>query len=148
MQKLPVDKVIPEEYRCKGWFCKMFSHWLNPFGNWNEPMPYPEIRKVQAEKSWLPAGVWWNLRNPFHNFCHYWIGITPLGNRYEWIIPESAGWIRSTEDYKDNWSYSYWKKEGSRFKLPFWNYTGTSWQFYIGWLSRGNFGIALRKTEK
>lgn len=36
MKNLPIDKLIPEEYHCKGTFCKIFSHWLNPFGNWNE----------------------------------------------------------------------------------------------------------------
>jgi hypothetical protein len=145
MKSLPIDKLIPEEYHCKNMFCKIFSHWLNPFGNWNEPLPYPEHRKFEASQQWLPPSVWWNIRNPFHNFCHYWIGITPLGPRYAWILPEANGWVREP-DYKvtRTWSFSRWKKSG-RISLPFAHNLGSNWEFYIGWLSRGNFGMALRK---
>lgn len=147
MKNLPIDKLIPEEYHCKGKFCLIFNHYLSPFGNWEEPMPFPEKRRLEAEKSWLPPGVWWNLRNPLHNFTHRFIGITPLGNRYEWILPESNGWIRIVNDIVGNWQYSYWTKPNSKIKLPFWNFDNGKWQFYIGWLSRGNFGMALRKIS-
>jgi hypothetical protein len=143
MKNLPVEKVIPPEYQCKSVSCKIFSHWLNPFGNWNEPLPFPEKRKLEAQQSWLPPFIYWNLRNPFHNFCHYWIGITPLGKRYEWIIPESNDWIRTTNNIVGNRQYSYWSK--GLIKLPFFNYDNGKFQFYIGWLSRGNFGLAFRK---
>lgn len=142
-----MSRIIPEEYHCKGWFCKAFSHWLNPLGNWNEPLPYPEHRKQQAEQSWLPPAVWWNLRNPFHNFCHYWVGITPRGQRYEWIDPEEKGWVRVKVPAHSLWQYSFWTRKGSKIKLPHWYYNGEEWEFYIGWLSRGNFGMALRKRE-
>lgn len=135
--------VIPERYQCSNWLCTYFSHYLNPLGNWNEPLPYPEHRKVEAEQSILPPSIWWLIRNPFHNFCHYWVGITPLGNRYEWLEPELNGWERIVGPNDKKWQYSYWKK--GNIKLPFWNYEGNSWQFYIGWLSRGNFGIAFRR---
>lgn len=148
MKDLPIDRVIPEEYHCKGKFCEFFSHYLNPLGNWEEPMPFPEHRRKQAEESWLPAGLYWLIRNPFSNFCHHWIGITPLGPRYCWILPEAAGWIRTVNPQKGPWQYSYWSKPNSWFKLPFLNFDNDNWQFYIGWLSRGNFGMALRKKEK
>lgn len=147
MKNLPVDKVIPEEYHCNTWFCKIFDHWLSPLGNWNEPVPYPEHRKKQAEESWLHPWLYWHIRNPFHNFCHYWIGITPRGNRYEWILPESAGWVRVVVPPHSQWQYSFWTRKDRQIKLPFWNYDGDIWQFYIGWLRRGNFGMALRKKE-
>ena len=148
MKNLPIEKVTPVEYQCKTKLCLIFSHWLNPFGNWHEPCAYPEKRRLEAEKSWLPPAIWWNLRNPLHNFNHLWIGICPRNdNRYEWILPESNGWIREA-NYKrvGNWDISRWKK--GRITLPFAYRKGNTWEFYIGWLSRGNFGIALRKFEK
>lgn len=149
MKDLPIDRIIPEEYHCKSKLCEFWSGWWNFMGNWNEPMPFPEHRRKQAEESWLPPIIWWQIfRNPLHNFCHYWIGITPLGPRYCWILPEAAGWVRTTNPQKGPWQYSYWSKPNSWFKLPFLNFDNDNWQFYIGWLSRGNFGMALRKKEK
>jgi hypothetical protein len=145
-QKIPY-KIIPKEYQCKGWFCRLFSHWLNPFGNWNEPLPYPKKRKIQADESWIPNCIWWNLRNPFHNFTHYWIGIVPLGKQYEWYTPEYSGWVRySNTVIGKNYSISFWKK--GFVKLPIINYNNGKLEFYIGWMSRGNFGIALRNSSK
>jgi hypothetical protein len=132
-------KVIPEEYHCQSWFCKLWAHWLNPLGNWNEPLPYPKKRKLQAEDQWLPPAIWWAIRNPFHNFNHYWIGIVPRNNRYEWYKPEDNGWTRH-----ENGNWSWWSKPW-RLILPYYRVDG-SWTFYFGWLSRGNFGIALRKN--
>ncbi len=137
--------ITPVEYQCKTKLCEIYNHWLNPIGNWNEPLPYPEKRKLEAEKSWLHPVIWWNLRNLFHNFNHYWIGITPLGQRYQWITPESKGWIRVTNLTIKHWQYSYWTN--GKIKLPFWNYTNGNREFYIGWLRRGNFGIAFRKIS-
>lgn len=137
--------IIPEEYHCTNWFCKLYNHYLNPFGNWNEPLPYPIYNKIAADESFLPPIIWWNLRNPFHNFCHYWVGITPLGERYEWLEPEYNGWIRVNNDSNSNWMYSYWLK--GKIKLPFWEYNNGRINGYIGWLRRGNFGLALRKVS-
>ena len=135
-------KVVPEEYHCKTWFCKVWNHWSNPLGNWNEPTPYPEKRKVQADEAKLPNELWWALRNPFHNLNHYVLGIVPKGERYEWYKPEDNGWERVT---KEDSIVSWWKKEG-RIPLPYILING-AWTFYIGWMSRGNFGIALRKNS-
>jgi len=137
------SKIIPSTYRCRGWWCRAFSHWLNPLGNWSEPLPYPKKRKVQADAQWLPNWVWWNLyRNPLHNFCHYWIGITPRGPRYQWFRPEANGWVR-TEPRN---GLSWWHK-ARRLSLPYYRVDGT-WTFYIGWTDRGNFGIALRRNKQ
>lgn len=133
-------KEIPEEYRCKNRFCEIFSHWLNPLGNWLEPRPYPEPRAEESRKSILPEFIYWNFwRNPFTNFTHFWIGIVPIGPRYCWIYPEENGWIRVV-----NGRVSWWKKPG-KFSLPYYRYDGKI-TFYIGWTSRGNFGLGLRKN--
>lgn len=132
-------KVIPAAYHCQNWLCRAWGHWLNPFGNWHEPTPYPEKRKIQARDHWLPDGLWWALRNPFHNFCHFWIGLVPLGRRYEWHSPEENGWHRS-EGRHLNWWVKPW-----RIPLPYFKIEG-GWTFYIGWMSRGSFGMALRRN--
>lgn len=146
-------KVIPEQFRCKTAFCKWFSHWLNPFGNWNEPMPYPEKRQNQAVGQRLmgiplsPA-IWWNLRNPLHNFNHYWIGIVPRGEQYTWFKPEQVGWVRDrvaeveTETY--SYSFSWWKRPG-HIPLPYFKWSRWGWEGYVGWMSRGSFGMAFRR---
>lgn len=137
-------KIISPEYHCKSWFCRAFSHWLNPLGNWNEPLPYPEKRAIQASESWMPDSVWWNLRNPFHNFNHYWIGITPLGNRYEWLEPSDNGWVRESDAVVgEHYHISYWTR--GRIKLPIFKWKNYGWEFYVGWMDRGNFGIAFRR---
>lgn len=138
-----MGELIPESYRCSSTFCKLYNHWLNPLGNYNEPNPYPEKRKLEAQQSFLHPNLWWAIRNPFHNFCHYWIGITPIGKMHEWIEPQERGWTRITKPISLTRSYSYWSR-GS-IKLPIFNYDNGKVQFYIGWLSRGNFGMAFRK---
>ena len=104
----------------KPWF-RAWNHWLNPLGNYHEPLPYPEVRDDDARKSWLHPAVWWALRNPFHNLTHFWIGITPVGPRYAWVSPEEAGWVKRDTVWEKGWIV-----------LP--RYSGT-----IGWQSRGNF---------
>jgi len=140
-----MSEFIPVEYQCSSKFCKIYNHWLNPFGNYNEPNPYPEKRRIEANNSILHPNLWWAIRNPFHNFCHYWIGVTPLGQMCEWITLEERGWVHNTNPINGNWQYSYWTKPNSKIKLPFWNFDNGKWQIYFGWLSRGNFGLAFRK---
>lgn len=135
------NKTIPPEFHCEGLFCNLWNHWINPLGNWNEPRPYPEKRRIEAAESFLPDWLWWAIRNPFHNFNHYWIGIVPLGDRYEWLKPESNGWVREQVSS----TVSFWKKK-HRIPLPYYRVDG-SWTFYVGWMSRGSFGMALRKNS-
>ena len=133
-------KVIPEEYRCKSWLCRAWNNPKNPFGNWNEPKPYPEKRKVQADASWIPNPIWWQiLRNPVHNLTHYWLGITPVGKHGEWHTPEENGWTRVETD-ENNY---YWQK--GHIKLPIKKGELFGYEWYIGWMKRGNFGMAFRR---
>jgi hypothetical protein len=136
-------KRTPKEYLCKSKLCKLCNHWLNPLGNWLEPHPYPEKRRLQAEESWLPNDVWWQLRNPLHNFMHYWIGIVPVGKHGEWYAPNKNGWVRK----KPTETLSYWEK--GIWVLPYKHGSvrlfGKNFDWYIGWSSRGNFGVAFRR---
>jgi len=138
---------------------KAWSHWLNPLGNFHEPLPYPNKRHVQWKGTiwrFFPEVLWWTLRNPFHNFTHFWIGITPRGELYEWIHPECVGWSRtgvnvsisSLEDGATEWVLYAYRKPGkmTRYHFKFWfRLFGTVWNGYIGWMDRGNFGMAFRK---
>jgi len=105
----------------KQWF-KLFHHWLNPFGNYHEPLPYPLKWADKAQRSVFPSAVWWLIRNPLHNFTHFWVGITPIGERYEWRRPEENGWKKEGDVWRKGWM-----------KLP-----RTGW---IRWQSRGNLRL-------
>jgi hypothetical protein len=124
---------------CTSALCRIWHHWLNPLGNWNEPKPTPEFRAVEAAQSRLGPDLWWALRNPLHNFCHYWIGIVPLGARCTWRTPEENGWVRYAGPY-----LSWWCRP-RHVSLPYFHYEG-SWTLYLGWMSRGSFGMALRRN--
>jgi len=80
----------------------------------------------------------WFIRNPMHNFFFYVIGFAD-----EKVITEKG--------------YTFWNPEGGfnfairvpkskpYIKLPFVSYRGTTWEWYIGWRERGNFGFTMRK---
>ena len=142
-----MSRFIPDEYHCKSKWCELFNSVWNPLGNYIEPLPTPEKRKIQAEESWMPSWLWWALRNPFSNFCHFWIGITPVGHRYEWIEPQERGWIRMQLPPNGKWQKSYWTHPAKLITLPFYHFLADNYEFYIGWLDRGNFGIAFRSRS-
>lgn len=52
-------------------FLKIFNSKWNPFGNYDDPIP-PE--KYFEKYGWFAYPYWYFVRNPFHNFCRYWIG--------------------------------------------------------------------------
>lgn len=123
---------------------KIWNHWLNPLGNWHEPLPFPEIRRRQADAHWLNNAIYWNIRNFGHNFTHFWIGIVPVGKRYEWISPGENNWFRT---YRGNWSY--WTKPKYGISLPYYKRKGilfgTKYEWALGWKSDGCFGINFRR---
>lgn len=119
----------------KRWF-KVFNHWLNPLGNYHEPLPFPEKRANEARESFLHPMLYWLIRNPFHNLTHFWIGITPIGQRYEWKLPEENGWF---DDGKYFVNLRWVGINGIHIKLPKFN----GW---VGWQKRGNFRLGLGKS--
>jgi hypothetical protein len=133
-QKYYPPTAVPLSRKILAW-----NHWLNPLGNWHEPLPWPGKRMMEAAKSGLPPALWWALRNPLHNFTHFWIGIVPLRERYVWVTPDENGWERT----ESNKGFSWWRK--GRIALPYYRHDGR-FTFYIGWQDRGNFGIAFRRN--
>lgn len=54
-------------------FLKIFNSRLNPFGNYDDPIP--PVWVFEKYKSKFRAYCYWYfVRNPLHNFTHYWIG--------------------------------------------------------------------------
>lgn len=77
----------------------------------------------------------WHLRNPFHNFTFYVIGIADkdferTGTHPEHVFNPDGGWTRAVAKYK------CWR-------LPFVSCIRGDFKFYIGWRERGNFGLKL-----
>lgn len=134
----------------------LWNHWLNPFGNWHEPLPFPEKNALAAKKSWMHPAIWWFLRNPLHNFTHFWIGIVPVFHRYAWVDPSFAGWGRLYYGHKGlvaAWSKTFHIR-GIRVKmfLPFYQWyfdtrEDNYFELALGWRGRGNFTITFRRRS-
>ena len=96
------------------------------FGNDEDPKPPNWF--MPNKPQWLRT-VMWYIRNPLHNFSHYWIG---------------------TGNYPSVWEV--WRTSRSfNLILPFFSYRGKKFEFYIGWRPKGDgsqiFGIAFRKVK-
>lgn len=81
----------------------------------------------------------WYVRNPFHNFTFYILGIadlefTRIGNHPTEVFNPHGGW---------NWAWSHAKL----LPFPFVSYRRDRTQAYFGWRERGNFGIAFRRLK-
>jgi len=101
------------------------SKW-NPFGNYDDPIPPDWCFAKYGKLAWF---YWYFIRNPLHNFCHYWIG---------------------TGNYPSEWKVWHSKRKWNLI-LPFFSYKGKKFEFYFGWRpkERGSqiFGIAFRKRK-
>lgn len=132
------------------WWFKAWNHWLNPLGNWHEPMPFPIGRVNDGYKSvWYkvfgdPLGMWlfWAFRNFAHNFGQCWIGITPIGERYEWLDPELNGWYLNHHRL-GKVEIRSWQKGWIR--LPYINIKLGGWEVGIGWKGDGGIGAHFRR---
>jgi len=79
------------------------------------------------------------MRNPFHNFTHFVIGIgdkhyTRVGRYPDKNENPKGGW---------NWAvcrYRFWR-------LPFIDYRRGGFEFYVGWRNGGNFGMKLNFAQ-
>ena len=133
-------KYVPNrELDSKKWFLK-WNNPSNPFGNFHEPLPFPQKRRDEGPKNDFLAFLWWQFyRNPLHNYTHFRKGIVPVGNRYEWVTPDDDGWVRDESD-PDKKCWVRKNKRLCRRYFKFWVFEG-----YMGWAERGSWGFALRK---
>lgn len=110
------------------WYDKINPVWW--FGNIDDPIPPDEYRPRSKCRKLTFA-----LRNPFHNFTFYVIGIAD--RRF-------VKYGKYTEDVFD--PHEGWNVVASRcgpFWLPFISYKRDHFKFYIGWRPNGNFGMKL-----
>ncbi len=91
----------------------------NPFGNYDDPNPPSDMWTDKQE--WIRKILWF-IRNPFHNFTFYWIGMAgkPYLRRCNEVFSSVGKW---------------------NIILPFISYNSKKVKWYIGWRERGNFGI-------
>jgi len=111
------------------WLLKLWNSKLNPLGNYDDPIP-PEWCFQKHGK--LAYFYWYFIRNPLHNFTHYWIGT--MGSPCCWnVFCQHKSW---------------------NLILPFFSYKNRFFEFYIGWRPKGEgdyrqvFGIAFRIRKK
>jgi hypothetical protein len=124
---------IPREYQ-------RFSTWqkLNPIwwiGNADDPVPPKSYRPGKRRRK-----LTWSLRNPFHNFTFYVIGIEDKaflrrGRYADRVENPNGGW---------NWAVCHYRW----LRLPFVDYHRGRFEFYFGWRNGGNFGMKLNFGQK
>lgn len=105
------------------------------FKNADDPVPPSEYRKNKCCRKFM-----WYMRNPFHNFNHYVIGIcdkpfTRVGRFPDKVANPNGGW---------NWAVCKYKC----LRLPFVDYHRGRFEFYCGWRNGGNFGMKLNFAQK
>ena len=116
-----------------------FSTWqkLNPIwwlGNADDPEPPKTYRPGKRTRM-----VTWYFRNPFHNFTFYVIGIGDkvhlrVGRYADRVANPNGGW---------NWAVCRYQW----LQLPFVDYHGGRFEFYVGWRNGGNFGMKLNLLQ-
>lgn len=102
---------------------------LNPLfwiGNIDEPNP--PFNKWRTLPFFIRKILWF-IRNPFHNFTFYVIG---MADRIE---------LREL-NHVFNPSYKW------NIILPFISYNNGKIKWYVGWREKGNFGIKIAKEKK
>jgi hypothetical protein len=100
------------------------------FKNADEPVPPDDYKPNDKRRIFK-----WNMRNPFHNFTYYVIGMADkpfirTGKHAAEVFNPEGGW---------NWAVCKYRWV----RLPFISYQKGSFKFYFGWRERGNFGIKL-----
>ena len=114
-----------------------FPDKINPvwwFGNIDDPVPPAWYRPDSRHRDFL-----WHLRNPFHNFDHYVIGIADKKFKRTSRQPDGAG------QPPGHWDFAVARRKLA--VLPFIGYHRDRFNFYLGWRERGNFGIKLNFSK-
>jgi hypothetical protein len=111
---------------------------MNPvwwLGNADSPTPPDWYRPGKRSRNFT-----WHVRNPFHNFTFYVIGIadkpfTRVGRFPGEVSNPNGGW---------NWAVCRYKWR----RLPFIGYNRGRFKFYCGWRGSGNFGMKFNFSGK
>lgn len=102
-----------------------FNSKYNPFGNFDEPQPKPEL--WPDKPYWFRWLLWTFYRNPCHNLVRFW---PPFGFK----------------DYPLDYTQIWNTQQKWNLILPFFSYRGKKWEGYVGWRpSDKAFGIAMRR---
>jgi hypothetical protein len=101
--------------------------WLK---NADDPVPPDWYRPGEKGRA-----LKWSLRNPFHNFTHYVIGVADKP------FVRSGRYPRDISNPHGGWNFAVTKYKWVR--LPFISYRRGRFEFYLGWRVRGNFGIKI-----
>ncbi len=145
----PLYDIIPRHRSQIRWFDA--GHWLMwaLFGNDDDGIFGERSNYRSQEMLTYKKAIRWNLRNPLHNFCFYVIGQAQFRNS-EVTLLKISDYTISLLDYKKVGTIDF-ASSGSSFFLglhgwkPFISlrlvYKTKQSDFYIGWRSRGNFGI-------
>jgi hypothetical protein len=107
--------------------------WLE---NSDDPLPWwwkPDAPLDERRRSW-------KLRNPFHNFTNYVIGVSDRHTHRMGINARSI--------WNDQGSFNAAVTQAGPFLyLPMISNRGPFFEWYIGWRELGNFGAALRLAQ-
>jgi len=112
---------------------------LNPkwwIENSDDPLPWwwkPDAPPDERERTWM-------LRNPFHNFTHYVIGVS---DRHTHRVGVNA---RSIWNDEGSFNVSV-TRAGPLIYLPMFSNRGKFLEWYVGWRESGNFGAAMRLAQ-
>ncbi|MGN6552911.1 MAG: hypothetical protein ACTHLW_04230 [Verrucomicrobiota bacterium] len=127
-------QITPSERAKKISFCNK----INPlwwYQNVDAASPPDWFRPGETRRNFK-----WSLRNPFHNFTFYVIGIA---DKKHW---RSGCYPRSTGNPNGHWNFAV-----ARYRFlffPFLSYHRSKFDFYLGWRTSGNFGAKLNFNAK
>jgi hypothetical protein len=115
------------------WYKKINPLWW--FKDIDDPLPpawYRPSRKTRR--------LTWSLRNPFHNFNFYVIGVADRK------FTRSSRYPEVTSNPHGGWNFAVSKYK--RLQLPFVSYRRGRLETYFGWRDRGNFGIKFNIRKR
>lgn len=108
------------------WYNKINPIWW--FGNIDDPVPPKEYCPNNKCRRFL-----YSLRNPFHNFTFYVIGIADREFRIEGKDVKNV--------FRPDDGLNFTVSHCGPFLLPFVSFKKEHFKFYIGWRPDGNFGF-------
>lgn len=113
----------------------------NPFGNYDNPEPLPELWKDKPH--WIRLLLWYFYRNPLHNLQWYILGIVDTID--EWDI--TGDYPKDVWNPNDGWNRLTFTHKTTGKHKHFRSYRGKYIEFYFGIRYNGAYGVAFRRTK-